>query len=161
MEKNLSNHLCHLNPLSAFEVFSDVVMMGSGSTNPCMDNENVRVYQPTLILQSDPGTRRPPVAPPSPVQPINESDYSSLLKTMTEHYNQFLKSATQLNDAQKQRALEGGADAGMRREVTRLESENAELSTAIRDLANSESRVLQLQLSLDEIRVVFPDSWGY
>ncbi|KAI3950060.1 hypothetical protein MKW98_008505 [Papaver atlanticum] len=83
-------------PLSAFEVFSDVGMMGSGSTNPCPENENVRVYRPTLIPQSDPGIRRPAVAPPSPVQPINEPDYSILLKTMAEHYNQVSESINPL-----------------------------------------------------------------
>ncbi|RZC92542.1 hypothetical protein C5167_029319 [Papaver somniferum] len=158
-------------PLSAFDVFY-VGMMGSGSTNPCPENENVRIYRPTSIPQSDTGISRPAVASPSPVQPINEPDYSILLKTMTEHYNQFLKSATQLNDAHKQRALEGGADAGMKREVTRLESENTELSAAIRvlteelagahqELANSKSRELQMQLSLDEISDVLPDYRGF
>ncbi|KAI3833149.1 hypothetical protein MKW92_031546 [Papaver armeniacum] len=161
-------------PLSAFEVFSDVVMMGSGSTNPCPENENVRVYRPTSIPQSDPGIIRPVVtlASPSPVQSINEPDHSILLKTMTEHYDQFLKSVTQLNGALKQRALEGGADAGLRLEITRLESKNTELSAAIRvlteelagarqELANSKSRELQLQLFLEEIGDVLPDSWEH
>lgn len=66
---------------------------------------------------------------------------------------------------QKQPSLEGGVDAGMRREVTRLQSENAKLTAALRvlteDLADSKSRELQLKLYLDEIRGVLPDSWGY
>ncbi|KAI3864436.1 hypothetical protein MKX03_019284 [Papaver bracteatum] len=147
-------------------------MMGSGSTNPCPENENVRVRRPASVPQSDPGTSRPSLVSPSPVQPINEIDYDILLKTMTENYNQFLKSATKLHNAQKQRALEGGADVGMKQEITRLEIENAVLSAAMRmlteelavarqELANSESCVLQLKLSLDEIRDVLPDSGGY
>ncbi|KAI3864651.1 hypothetical protein MKX03_009171 [Papaver bracteatum] len=134
-------------PLSDLDVYSDVGIMGSGSTSTCL-------------------------ASPSPVKPINKHDYNILLKTMTEHYNQFLKSATQLNDVHKQRDFKGGADASMRREITRLESKNTELSTVIRvlteelagvrqELANSKSCELQLQLSLDDIIYVLPDSWGY
>ncbi|KAI3894615.1 hypothetical protein MKW92_035431 [Papaver armeniacum] len=143
-----------------------------GSTNPCPENENVRVCRPTSILQSDPGISRPSLASPSPVQSINEPDHNILLKTMTEYYDQFLKSATQLNGALKQRALEGGADAGLRLEIIRLESKNTELSAAIRvltgelagvrqKLADSNSSELQLELTLDEIRGVLPASWGY
>ncbi|KAI3933097.1 hypothetical protein MKW92_002253 [Papaver armeniacum] len=151
MKKMLSNHLCH--PLSNFAVFSDVGMMGSGSTNPCPENENVRVCRPTSIPQSDPGISRPSVASPSPVQSITEPDHNILLQTMTENFNQFLKFATQLNGALRQRALEGGADAGLRLEIIRLESKNTELSAVIRvlteelagarqELDNSKSREL-------------------
>ncbi|KAI3908982.1 hypothetical protein MKW92_026426, partial [Papaver armeniacum] len=129
--------------------------------------------RPTLILQSDPGISRPSLASLSPVQSINEPVHSILLKTMTEHYNQVIsKSATQLNGALKQRALEGGADAGLRLEITRLESKNTELSATIRvpteelagarqELANSKSRELQLQLFMEEIGDVLPDSWEH
>ncbi|KAI3887527.1 hypothetical protein MKX03_032036 [Papaver bracteatum] len=122
MNKMLSNHLFH--PLSNFAVFSDVGMMGSGSTNPCPENENIR----------------------------------------------FLKFATQLNGTLRQRALEGGADAGLRLEIIRLESKNTELSAAIRvlteelagarqELSKSKSCEFQLKLSLKEIGGVLPDSW--
>ncbi|KAI3835423.1 hypothetical protein MKX03_034513 [Papaver bracteatum] len=91
---------------------------------------------------------------------------------MTEYCNQFLQSATQLDGALKQRALEGGADVGLRLEITRLESKNSELSAAIRvlteeldgarqELSNSKSRELQLQLYLEEIEDVLLDSWEY
>ncbi|XP_026419640.1 uncharacterized protein LOC113315595 [Papaver somniferum] len=157
-------------PLSNFAVFSDVGMMGSGSTNPCPENENVRVCRPTSIPQSDPGISRPSVASPSPVQSITEPDHNILLQTMTEHFNQFLKFATQLNGVLRQHALEGGADAGLRLENIRLESKNSELSVATgvlteelagarQELANSKSRELQLKLSLEEIGGVLPDSW--
>ncbi|RZC55081.1 hypothetical protein C5167_013943 [Papaver somniferum] len=153
-------------------LFSARGMMGSGSTNPCPENENVRVCRAASILQSDTGISRPVLASPSLVQPINEPDCGTLLKTMTAHYDQFLKSGTQLNDAQKQLALGGGADVGMRREIARLESKNTKLSAALRvlteelagvrqELADTKSRELQLQLSLEEIRVVLPDSWEY
>ncbi|KAI3837620.1 hypothetical protein MKX03_029745 [Papaver bracteatum] len=108
-------------PLSNFAVFSDIGMMGSGSTNPCSENENVRVCRPTSIPQSDPGISRPSVASPSPMQSITEPDHNILLQTMTEHFNQFLKFATQLNGALRQRALEGGVDAELRLEIIRLE----------------------------------------
>ncbi|KAI3887065.1 hypothetical protein MKW92_002743 [Papaver armeniacum] len=137
--EKLSNHPCHSNPCPT-SMYFDVGMMGSGSTNPCPENENVRVCRPTSILQSYP-----------------------------RHY---FKSATQLNGALKQRALEGGADAGLRLEIIRLESKNTELSAAIRvlteelagarqELANSKSRELQLQLFLEEIGDVLPDSWEH
>ncbi|KAI3884283.1 hypothetical protein MKX03_017123 [Papaver bracteatum] len=157
-------------PLSNFAVFSDVGMMGSGSTNPCPENENVRVCRPTSIPQSDPGISRPSVASPSLVHSITEPDHNILLQTMTEHFNQFLKFATQLNGVLRQRALGGGADAGLRLEIIRLERKNTELSAAIRvlteelagarqELSNSKSRELQLKLSLEEIGGVLPDSW--
>ncbi|KAI3831018.1 hypothetical protein MKX03_011625 [Papaver bracteatum] len=91
---------------------------------------------------------------------------------MTVYYNQFLKSATQLNSALKQCAMEGGADARLRMEITRLERKNTELSAVIRvltaelagarqELANSKSRELQMQLFLEEIGDVLPDSWEH
>ncbi|KAI3883066.1 hypothetical protein MKX03_011366 [Papaver bracteatum] len=94
-EENVIQPSLPSEPLSNFVVFSDVGMMGNGSTNPFPKNENVRVCRPTSIPQSDPGISRP----------------------------SFLKFATQLNGAVRQRALEGGADR-----------KNTELSVAIRVL---------------------------
>ncbi|KAI3847533.1 hypothetical protein MKX03_013752 [Papaver bracteatum] len=169
-EENVIQPPLPSEPLSNFAVFFDVGMMGSGSTNPCPENENVRVCRPTSIPQSDPGISRPFVASPSPVQSITEPDHNILLQTVTEHFNQFLKFATQLNGVLRQRALEGGADAGVSLEIIWLERKNTELSSAVRvlteelagarqELANSKSRELQLKLSLEEIGGVLPDSW--
>ncbi|KAI3837549.1 hypothetical protein MKW98_011468 [Papaver atlanticum] len=74
------------------DLFSDRGMMGSGLTNPCPKNENVRVRRPASIPQSDTGISRPAPASPSPVQPINEPDCGSLLKTMTDkRFDQLVK----------------------------------------------------------------------
>ncbi|KAI3872629.1 hypothetical protein MKW92_038172 [Papaver armeniacum] len=113
-------------------LFSACGLMGSGSTNPCPENENVT--RPASIPQSDTGISRPVPVSLSLFQPINESDCGTLLKTMTTHYDQFLKSTTQLNNAPKQLALGGGGDVGMRREIVRLESKNMKLSAALRVL---------------------------
>ncbi|KAI3938487.1 hypothetical protein MKW92_007500 [Papaver armeniacum] len=133
-------------------------MMGSGSTNPCPENENVRVCRPITIPQSDPGISRPSLSSPSPVS-INEPDHNILLKTMTEHYNQFLKSATQLNGSLKPRALEGGADAGSRLEITRLESKNTELTAAIRVLTEELAGALQELANSNPVNCSCNYSW--
>ncbi|KAI3872631.1 hypothetical protein MKW92_038174, partial [Papaver armeniacum] len=67
-------------------LFSACGLMGSGSTNPCPENENVT--RPASIPQSDTGISRPVPASLSLFQPINESDCGTLLKTMTAHYDQ-------------------------------------------------------------------------
>ncbi|RZC61562.1 hypothetical protein C5167_023323 [Papaver somniferum] len=169
-------------------VLSDHGLLGSGSTNPRLTSENVRVHRPPSIPVPDVDdemVRRPPLIPvpdvdggncpsssPSPGQPVKEPDYESMLNAVAEHYTRFMNSVAQLNEVQKQRALEGGVDAGMRREITRLQSENAELTAAIsvlteelagvrQKLADSNSSELQLKLTLDEIRGVLPASLGY
>ncbi|KAI3926788.1 hypothetical protein MKW92_019177, partial [Papaver armeniacum] len=50
-EENVIQPSLPSEPLSNFVVFSDIGMMGSGSTNPCPENENVRVCRPTSIPQ--------------------------------------------------------------------------------------------------------------
>ncbi|KAI3835422.1 hypothetical protein MKX03_034512 [Papaver bracteatum] len=57
-----------------FNIFSDRGMMGSGSTNLCPDNENVKICRPASIPQSVTGISRSAPASPSPVQPVNEPD---------------------------------------------------------------------------------------
>ncbi|KAI3883118.1 hypothetical protein MKX03_012518, partial [Papaver bracteatum] len=47
-------------------IFSVRGMMGSGSTNPCPENENVRVCRPASIPQSDTSIGRSTPASPSP-----------------------------------------------------------------------------------------------
>ncbi|KAI3901716.1 hypothetical protein MKW92_008253 [Papaver armeniacum] len=96
-------------------LFSACGLMGSGSTNPCPENENVR----------------------------------------------FLKSATQLKNAQKQLALGGGGDSNNTKLSAALRVLTEELAGVRQELADTKSRVLQLQLSLEEIRDVLPDSWEY
>ncbi|XP_026379387.1 uncharacterized protein LOC113274108 [Papaver somniferum] len=108
----------------------------------------------------------------TPALPVKEPDYESLQNAVTEYYTQFMNSVNQLKEAHHQRSLASGVDADARQEITRLESKNTELSAAIRvlteelagarqELANSKSRELQLQLYLEDIEDVLPDSWEY
>ncbi|KAI3855670.1 hypothetical protein MKX03_030527 [Papaver bracteatum] len=169
-------------------ILSDHDLLGSGSTNPRLTSENVRVYRPPSIQVPDVDDEmvcRPPLIPVpdvdggncpsssrSPGQPVKEPDYESMLNAVAKHYTRFMNSVAQINEVQKQRALEGGADARMMREITWLQSKNAELTAIIsvlteelagvrQKLADSNSSELQLKLTLDEIRGVLPASWGY
>ncbi|KAI3976192.1 hypothetical protein MKX01_019138 [Papaver californicum] len=157
--------------LPELNILSDRGMLGSGSNNPIPGNENARVRRAPSIPQSDAGHGRPTPASRSPVQPIIEPDYGTLLKTMTKHYSQFLNSVAQLNDAHNQRVLASSADAGARQEILRLKSENTELSSTVRvlteeltrvrqDLTDSNARESQLQSSFNEIKDVLPKVLG-
>ncbi|KAI3973269.1 hypothetical protein MKW92_022611 [Papaver armeniacum] len=158
--------------LSDLHVLSDHGLLVSGSINPTLASENAMVRRPPSIPVPDADDGNCLPTSQFPAKSVKELDYELLINSMIEHCNQFLKSATQLNDAQKPRSLESGADAGARQEITRLGRKNTELSATIRvlteelagvrqELADSKSRELQLQLSLDEISDVLTDSWEY
>ncbi|KAI3872636.1 hypothetical protein MKW92_038179 [Papaver armeniacum] len=137
---------------------------------PDVDGEMVR--QPPSIPAPDVDGGSCPSSSRTPTLPVKEPDYESLQNTVTEYYTQFMNSVNQLKEAYHQRSLVCGVDADARHEITRLESKNTELSAAIKvlteelvgarqELANSKSRELQLQLYLEEIGYVLPDSWEY
>ncbi|KAI3855262.1 hypothetical protein MKX03_026120 [Papaver bracteatum] len=166
-------------------VLSDQGLLGSGSTDPIFANESVRVCRPPSIPvpDVDDGTvcQPPSILIPDvdggmmhqpssriPSLPVKEPDYESLQNAVTEYYTQ----VNQLKAAHHQQSLACGVDADMRQEITRLERKITELSAAIKvlteelagarlELANSKSRELQLQLYLEEIEYVLPDSWEY
>ncbi|KAI3986294.1 hypothetical protein MKX01_028575 [Papaver californicum] len=151
--------------LHEFNILSDRGMLGSFSNTLCPESENTRVCRPPSISQPDDGLGRPTPASRSPVQPIVEPEYDTLLKTMKKHYNQFLNSVAQLNDAHNQRSLANSVDASARQEILRLESDNIELSSTLRalteeltrvrqDLTDSNTRESQLKSSFDEIKDV-------
>ncbi|KAI3846253.1 hypothetical protein MKW92_026186 [Papaver armeniacum] len=137
-----------------------------------LDVDGGMMRQPPSIPAPDVGGEKCPSSSRTPALPVKEPDYESLQNAVTEYYTQFMNSVNQLKEAHHQLSLSSGVDADARQEITRLESKNTELSAAIRvlteelararqELANSKSRELQLQLYLEEIGYVLPDSWEY
>ncbi|KAI3872633.1 hypothetical protein MKW92_038176 [Papaver armeniacum] len=167
---NESARVCRPPSIPIHDVDDGMVCQPPSISVPDVDGEMMR--KPPSIPAPDVDGGICPSTSRTPALPVKEPDYESLQNAVTEYYTQFMNSVNQLKEAYHQQSLVCGVDADARHEITRLESKNTELSTAIKvmteelvgarqKLANSKSRELQLQLYLEEIGYVLPDSWEY